>query len=66
MCLRDHREYSLSVIVTAIQCGAASGMEKKEQKELLLSVSREWQRLTEEEETRREEEKAKAREERKE
>ena len=64
--VRDHREYSLSVIVTAIQCGAAAGMEKKEQKELLLSVSREWQRLTEEEETRKDEEKAKAREERKE
>ena len=64
--VRDHRDYSLSVIVTAIQCGAASGMEKKEQKELLLSVSREWQRLAEEEEQRRDEEKAKEREERKE
>ena len=64
--VREHREYSLSVIVSAIQSGAASGMDRKEQKELLLSVSREWQRLQEEDEQRKDEEKAKQREERKE
>ena len=61
--VRQHREYTLSEVVSCIQCGCGADMDMKELKALLSSVSREAMRLEEEERERRYEDQQKQREE---
>ena len=61
--VRAHREYTLSEVVSCIQCGCGAEMDMKELKTLLSSVSREVMRLEEEDRERKYEEQQKTKEE---
>ena len=61
--VRTHREYTLSEVVSCIQCGCGADMDMRELKTLLSGVSREVMRLEEEHRQRKDEERQKMKEE---
>ena len=61
--VRSHREYTLSEVVSCIQCGCGADMDMRELKTLLSSVSREVMRLEEDDRQRKDEERQKMKEE---